>query len=137
MSEEPQTPVDNSEQLKRKRERKGVRIVLQVFPLFIGLVGLYLISSWSLELRIDSPGHNSAPYYIGLAFTLFALQMPLILEVNRRKTKRFRFAHVIWGLLSLVTVLTVLAYFLAPQIDYATLEMLEEREWEHHRGDDD
>ncbi len=125
---------------EKRRKRQGTRVLLQVFPLMIGFVGLYFISSWSMVLRIDAPGHSSISYYLGLALVLFALQLPIILEVNRRRTKRFKFRNVVLGFIAMLVLLVGAAMWISPSLDMDDVQSLDNREWnsiEQHDNDDD
>ena len=63
------------------------------------------------------PEANTPVYYLGIALILFALQVPLMLEAFRRKTKRFLFRRVLFIFIVIASLLIVSAYHLAPEID--------------------
>ena len=118
----------------RRGKRQGVRVILMIFPMIIGFAGLYLISKWSLQMRLYSPGNDVGSYYIGLMLLLLALQLPVFLEVNRRRTKKLSLRTVIAAMLALILALIALAATIAPRIDAETLAEMERTEWELMHG---
>lgn len=139
MTTEPTTPQSKEDAKIKRGKRQAARVILQLFPMIIGLVGLYFISSWSLKMRLDFPGSDVVPYYIGLALILLALQLPVILEANRRKTKKLSLRQVVASMIALIILLVTMAAILAPQLDYDTITRLERAEWDlmHGESDDD
>lgn len=102
----------------RRRQRRTVRLTLQFFPMAIGLIGIFLISSWSLQMRMNQPDLDAIAYYFGMALVLLALQLPMLLEINRRRTRRFMKSRVLMVVALVVSALMVVAYNLAPKVDY-------------------
>lgn len=130
----PKSP--QSAKIKRAR-RQGVRVLLQIFPLIIGLAGLYFISNWSLMMRMRSPGSDVEAYYLGLALILLALMMPMVLEVNRRRTKKLGLKQVALLMCALVVLMVTLALSLSPLLDEDTVNALDRAEWDLMHDDDD
>ena len=108
-----------------------------MIPLFVGLVGLYLVSSWSIDARLAFPIQNTEVYYFGLMLLLLALQMPLMLEIYRRRTKQFMMRRVVLAFLSVASVLVIVAYNIAPKIDPSKLEAVEKKGWDSYYDLDD
>lgn len=106
----------------QKRQRKIVRILMHFLPMFVGLVGLFLVSSWSIDIRVKNPNIDTASYYLGMGLILLAFQAPLWLEIYRRRTKRFMQWRVLMAMGILVSLLAFAAAQIAPDVEYEWLD---------------
>ena len=130
MNETPTTTVSTHKQgsTKQKRTpRKTIILILQLIPLVMGMIGLYLVSSWSLEIRnnyeIETSEHA---YYFGLILILLALQGPVLLEIYRRRAKHFLMRRVVLAFICVTSLLVLAAYNVAPDLELEELELIDD-----------
>jgi hypothetical protein len=103
---------------KNYKSRKSTVLILQLMPLFAGMVGLYLVSTWSIHLRevYDVP-QTSVAYYLGLILIMLALQVPVMIEIYRRRAKKFVVRRVLAGFVALIASLILIVWNVAPDLE--------------------
>tara|TARA_B100001179_G_C18455220_1_gene344735 strand:- start:173 stop:559 length:387 start_codon:yes stop_codon:yes gene_type:complete len=107
---------------KPYKHRKSTVLVLQLMPLFVGMVGLYLVSSWAVTLREEFEIPQASPgYYLGLIFIMLALQTPVLIEIYRRRAKKIIFRRVVIAFIALIASLLLLIWNFAPSLEAKVL----------------